>query len=136
MPFEVSIHKRNDYIHIVLNGEVAAGDVSHHENPWQRVIDECRSHDCSRVIVDLRLAVTEHLSVLSLFMLAKHLRVIRDESIQLAFLVRTDQRRPDRFFETVLFNRGINFQFFYQHVDILNWFGHVLAGSDCSCHPA
>ena len=105
MPFHPEFKVRKGYLETTLHGDVRSGDLSPEGNVFQQAIDQCREHNLTRILLDIRDMVVD-LDTMDLFRVAMDCVDLKNPTLSISLLCRKEDILPDRFLETAVDNHG------------------------------
>jgi hypothetical protein len=117
MSSPLEIVKKEDFLHMTFSGPFSL-------DAAKRSVDDmvaaCKKENCAKVLFDCR-PMTGDLTVLDRFDVGQYGEGRIPQSVKIAMLGRDDQILPDRFFETVARNRGVNVTLFTETDEAIKW---------------
>jgi hypothetical protein len=113
----LDIVKKEDYLQITFSGPFS---IDAAKRSVDDMVAACRKEHCAKVLFDCR-PMTGDLTVLDRFEVGQYGEGTIPQTVKIAMLGRNEQILPDRFFETVARNRGVNLLLFTEVDDALKW---------------
>ncbi|MCY3023322.1 MAG: hypothetical protein NTW87_30455 [Planctomycetota bacterium] len=122
MPCETSIAKEDDCLRVLVTGMI---DLEAGKQLARTAHAACIQHQCPRVLIDAR-GAAQKLSIVDLASLGEFCSLLEPRVfMKTALVLLESQILPDRFFEKVVQNRGVNLQVFTDTGEALTWLRSV-----------
>lgn len=114
---QVEIVKKKDYIYVTVSG-IFSPKLS--EDSIDEMVAAGKKENCKKVLLDIR-PMTGEIGVLDRFESGRYGALTIPRTFKIAVLGRADQISPDKFFQTVARNRGVNLKVFSEFEETLEW---------------
>ena len=109
--------RREGYLHLTISGDFTPTAAKH---AVDALADRCSKEQCYKVLFDCR-SVLGEMPGPDRYELAQYGARVLGPKIKSAMLAREDQISPDRFFENVAVNRGLNLKVFSDINEAVGW---------------
>jgi hypothetical protein len=117
MSEDVRLIEKEGYLHFEFAAEFS---IPAAKRAVDEMVNTCMKRNCTRVLFDCR-RMTGPLSTMDRFDVAQYGSEKIERSIRIAMLGREDQVLPDKFFENVAVNRGMDLKLFTDIDEAVGW---------------
>ena len=117
MSDRVEIVKKRDYLLITVSGTFSP-ELS--MESIDAMVTAAKKEDCKKILLDCR-PMDGEIGVLERFETGRYGALTIPRTFKIALLARKDQVSPEKFFQTVARNRGVNLTVFTENDEALGW---------------
>ena len=117
MSDQVEIVKKKDYLLVTVSG-IFSPELS--MKSIDAMVTAAKKEDCTKILLDCR-SLGGEIGVLERFETGRYGALTIPRTIKIALLGRKDQVSPDKFFQTVARNRGVNLTVFTENDEAIGW---------------
>lgn len=117
MPADPEFEERDGYLSVRI---LACESVDQMCLVAERILLECDRRGLSKVLIDA-LAIMQTMPVLTYYEAGVRCAELKDRYVKVACVVHKQATNPDRFYENVLQNRGVNYRWFLDADQARQW---------------
>ena len=117
MSVQVEIVKKRDYLLVTVSGTFSP-ELS--MESIDAMVTAAKKEDCKKILLDCR-PMGGEIGVLERFDTGRYGALTIPRTFKIALLARKEQVSPDKFFQTVSRNRGVNLTVFTENDEALGW---------------
>jgi hypothetical protein len=114
---QIEIVKKDNYLHVTVSG-IFSPELS--EDSIDNMVAAAKKDEFTKILFDIR-PMSGEIGVLDRFESGRYGALIIPQNFKIAMLGRNDQISPDKFFQTVVRNRGVNLKVFSEFEKAIEW---------------
>ena len=118
MTFESQVEIHDDHVHCHIKGKISSAEII---SITQDIVNKCKQHNRSKVLVDLRKGGSDTSIAETFFMGSEELPSLTKGVLRKAAIIENEINDNMIFFETVALNRGHNVKFFTDLEKAKDW---------------